>query len=243
MKILLIDDDANLREAVTIALELQWPEAEVLTATSGETGLDVFFEHEPNIILLDLTMPGIGGFEVLRQVRRISNVPVILLTARGEEADKVRGLELGANDYVTKPFSHLELLARIRAVLRRTEVRPAPSGQSEFRFGDLSVDFDSREVTKRGQAVHLTPTEMNLLYQLVRNAGRALPHQLLLTKVWGEAYTQDTEYLKVYVNRLRQKIEDDSSHPRYLLTERGIGYRFVRPEAGATVTEGAIHPG
>lgn len=235
MKILLIDDDDNLREAVNISLELQWSEAEILTAPDGEKGLDLFFEHDPDLVLLDLTMPGLNGFEVLRQIRRVTNTPVIMLTARGEEADKVRGLELGADDYVTKPFGHLELLARMRAVLRRIGARPSSGGAAPVTIGNLTIDFATRQVTKDGKPIRLTPTEMNLLYQLVRNAGRVLPHQMLLQKVWGDAYRDETEYLKVYVNRLRQKLEDDPSHPRYLLTERGVGYRFARPvSAGAT---------
>lgn len=236
MKILLIDDDVNLREAVTISLELQWPEVEVLTAADGERGVDLFFEHEPGLVLLDISMPGISGFEVLRQIRRISTVPIILLTARGDESDKVRGLESGADDYVTKPFGHLELLARMRAVLRRTETRPTSIGQATIKIGDLELDFESRQVSKRGNPIRLTPTELNLLYQFARNAGRVLPHQLLLTKVWGEAYREDTEYLKVYVNRLRQKLEDQPSRPRYLITERGVGYRFVKPGPAAVET-------
>jgi two-component system KDP operon response regulator KdpE len=151
-----------------------------------------------------------------------------MLTARGEELDKVKGLELGADDYVTKPFGHLELFARIRAVLRRAELPPPVSAVPSFVSGDLAVNFENREVSVRGEQVKLTPTEYNILYHLVRNAGRVLPHETLLARVWGDEYRSDTDYLKVYINRLRHKLEEDPESPRHILTERGVGYRLAK---------------
>lgn len=229
MKILVVDDDPQILEALTIGLELQWQDSEVLAARDGEEGLRLFYEREPDVVLLDVSMPKVNGFEVLKEIRRISDVPVIMLTAYGDEMHQVRGLELGADDYVTKPFSHLALLARIKAVLRRAEM-PAPvRALPDFRAGELEINFQSHEVTVRGERVRLTPVEYKLLYHLVRNAGRLMPHQALLDRVWGADYDATTDYLKVFVSRLRAKIERPGG-PRYIETERGMGYRFVRPQ-------------
>jgi two-component system KDP operon response regulator KdpE len=172
-------------------------------------------------------MPELDGFETLRLLREISQVPVIMLTARGEEEDKVRGLELGADDYVTKPFGPRELVSRVRAVLRRTEA-PAPQETSQIKVDErLSMNLDRREVLVNGQQVKLRPTEFRLLYHLVQNAGWVVPHDQLLAKVWGYEYREETHYLRLYINYLRQKLEEDPAHPRYILTERGVGYKFV----------------
>jgi two-component system KDP operon response regulator KdpE len=229
MKMLVVDDDRNIVEAVTLGFQLQWQECEVITASDGEKGLDRFFEEQPDVVILDVALPEMNGFEVLRRIRQVSDVPVLMLTARGEEMDKVKGLELGADDYITKPFSHLELFARIKAVLRRAELPPPISAAPSFSFGDLAINFDSRTITLRGRPIKLTPTEYNLLYHLVRNAGRVLSHETLLAKVWGDEYRNDVDYLKVYISRLRNKLEDEPDHPKYILTERGLGYRFARP--------------
>ena len=177
MKILIVDDDRSIVEAVAIGLELQWPDVQVVSAPDGEKGLEVFTRESPDLTLLDVNMPRMNGWEMLRRVREISDAPVIMLTARGEELDKVKGLELGADDYLTKPFSHLELFARIKAVLRRVDGSPPPAPCPSFISGDLAINFDSHEVTVGGQPVKLTPTEYNLLYLLVRNAGRVLPFE------------------------------------------------------------------
>ena len=229
MKLLVVDDDKNIVEAVTLSFQLQWQECEVLTANDGEKGLDLFFEEQPDVVILDVSLPEMNGFDVLRRIRQVSDVPVLMLTAKAEEMDKVKGLELGADDYITKPFSHLELFARIKAVLRRAELPPPISAAPSFTFGDLAVNFDSRTITLNGRPIKLTPTEYNLLYHLVRNAGRVLSHETLLAKVWGDEYRNDVDYLKVYVSRLRNKLEDDPERPHYILTERGLGYRFARP--------------
>jgi two-component system KDP operon response regulator KdpE len=228
MKILIVDDDRSIVEAVSIGLELQWNDIQVLIAPDGEKGLDLFIKESPDLTLLDVNMPRMSGWEMLKRVREFSDAPVIMLTARGEEMDKVKGLELGADDYLTKPFSHLELFARIKAVLRRADSVAPVSALPSFVSGDLAVNFDSREVTVDGKPVKLTPTEYNLLYLLVRNAGRVLPFETLLTKVWGDEYRGETDYLKTYVSRLRRKLGDNPDHPRYIITERGAGYRFAR---------------
>ena len=228
MKILVVDDDEQILDAVSIGFQLQWQDSTVITATDGETGLRQFYDHDPDIVLLDVMMPGKNGFEVLKEIRRVSDVPVIMLTARGEEIDQVRGLELGADDYVVKPFSHLALMARIKAVLRRAEM-PAPiKALPDFVAGDLAINFENHQVTLRGEPVRLTPVEYKLLYHLVRNAGRLMPHQALLDRVWGDDYGATTDYLKVFISRLRAKIEPKDG-PRFIETERGLGYRFVRP--------------
>jgi two-component system KDP operon response regulator KdpE len=169
------------------------------------------------------------GFKVLQEIRFFSDVPVVMLTARDDTIDKVKGLEMGADDYVTKPFNHLELLARIKAVLRRLDMPPPKSRAPSFKSGDLEMDFASQEVRVNGERVELTPTEYKLLYHLVRNAGHTLTHGTLLAKVWGREYRDEVDYLRVYVRRLRDKLGDDPEKPRYIRTERGLGYRFLRP--------------
>jgi two-component system KDP operon response regulator KdpE len=240
MKILIVDDDRHILDALTVGFQLQWQDATVIPASTGEAGLQAFLEHDPDVVLLDVSMPGMSGFDVLRQIRRVSDVPVLMLTARGEETDQVRGLELGADDYVVKPFGHLALLARIRAVLRRAELPPPVEAQPDFVAGDLTVHYQTHEVTLRGQPLKLTPVEYKLLYHLVRNAGRLLPHQALLERVWGDEYGTATHHLKVFISRLRTKLEEPGGH-QYIQTERGLGYRFVRPTASSldTATTGA----
>ncbi len=230
MKILVVDDDPQILDAVTVGIQLQWQDATVLAASDGEQGLKVFYEQNPEVVVLDVTMPRKNGFEVLQDIRRVSDVPVIMLTARDEETDQVRGLELGADDYVTKPFSHLALLARIKAVLRRAEMPQPTSALPDFQAGALSVHFQNHEVTLGGEPVKLTPVEYKLLYHLVRNVGRLMPHEALLDRVWGADYGATNDYLKVYVSRLRAKLERPGG-PHYIETERGLGYRFVRPKA------------
>jgi two-component system KDP operon response regulator KdpE len=226
MKLLVIDDAEEVIEAVTISFALQWREIEVIGAYDGETGLDLAERTRPDMILLDIAMPGMDGFETLRSIRAFSDVPIIMLTARDDVLNKVKGLELGADDYVTKPFDHLELLARVRAVWRRLDM-PQPSNRiPSFRAGDLTVDFASHEVRLRDRLVPLTATEYKLLYHLVRNAGHVLRHETLLAHVWGHEYVQEIDYLRVYIRRLRRKLEDDHDRPRHILTERGLGYRF-----------------
>jgi two-component system KDP operon response regulator KdpE len=226
MKVLVVDDAAEVIEAVTVSFTLQWRETEVLGATDGESALDLIERERPDVVLLDVMMPGLDGYETLRQLRAFSDVPVIMLTAKDGVLDKVKGLELGADDYVTKPFDHLELLARVKALLRRLAMPQPASRTPSFTSGRLAVDFARQEVRLDGEPVALTPVEYKLLYHLVRNAGHVLRHETLLTKVWGPEYSDEIDYLRVYIRRLRLKLEEDPEQPRHIQTERGVGYRF-----------------
>lgn len=232
MKIAVIDDAPDIIESVRLGFTLQWREVDVFSATTGEAGLDVVERDQPDIVLLDVGLPDIDGYEVLRRIRDFSDVPVVMLTARDDTLDIVKALELGADDYVTKPFNHLELLARVKAVLRRLDM-PAPASRApSFRSEDLQMDFARHEVRLGDELIAFTPTEYKLLYHLVRNAGHILPHATLLAKVWGREYVDEVDYLRVYVRRLRDKLRDDPDRPRFIQTERGLGYRFIaRPEA------------
>jgi len=230
MKVLLIEDSKEIQEAISLIFELHWPDAEVKFAGEGLAGITMTETESPDILILDLGLPDIDGFKVLKEVRDFSDVPVIILTVRGEEIDKVRGLELGADDYIVKPFSHMELLARVKAVLRRSHIPELKEAEKPIIGRNLSIDFASRSVTKGSKKFKLTPTEFNLLQCLARNEGKVLTHQALLTKVWGEEYTDSSEYLKVYMQRLRDKIEDDPSNPKVLISERGVGYKFLKPQ-------------
>ncbi len=231
MKVLLVEDNKEIQEAITLIFELHWPGSEVLISGEGTQGITLTEEESPDVVILDLGLPDIDGFKVLKGVRDFSDVPIIILTVRGDEIDKVRGLELGADDYIVKPFSHMELLARVRAVLRRSHIPELKEAEKPIVLPNLSIDFSSRTVTKKGKKIKLTPTEFNLLQCLVRNEGKVLTHHALLTKVWGEEYTDSSEYLKVYIQRLRDKLEEDSAHPQLLISERGVGYKFVKPHA------------
>jgi DNA-binding response OmpR family regulator len=223
--ILIVDDEARMARFVRMNLELEG--YQVAEAGSGMEALEKVRDELPDLVLLDVMMPDLDGFETLRLIREISNVPVIMLTAKGEEDDRVRGLELGADDYITKPFSPRELVSRVRAVLRRTEM-PGQKTSDVVQVDDrLRIDFDRREVWVDKDLVKLRPTEYRLLYHLVQNAGWVVPHDQLLAKVWGYEYRDETHYLRLYINYLRQKLERDPADPQYILTERGVGYRFV----------------
>jgi two-component system KDP operon response regulator KdpE len=230
MKLLVVDDEPDVVESVRLGFTLQWRDVDVLGAGKGEQALDLIEQERPDIVLLDIGLPDIDGFEVLRQVRAFSDVPVVMLTARDDAMDKVKGLELGADDYVTKPFNHLELMARVKAVLRRLEMPPPTSRAPSFRSGPLEVDFARQEVRLDGQRLDLTPTEYKLLYHLVRNVGHVLAHTTLLAKVWGREYVDEVDYVRVYIRRLRDKLRDSPEAPRFIATERGLGYRFLPPD-------------
>lgn len=225
MKILVVDEEPDVRKLVAMSFHMQQPTWEVIGAEDGPEALEMIERERPNVVLLDIGLPEMSGFEVLKAIRLFSDVPVIMLTVRDDELSKVQGLELGADDYVTKPFSHLELLARVRAVLRRAQTLPL-THERPFVSGDIRVDFGRREVTVRGRPVTLTGTEYRLLYHLVRNAGQVMIHEALLARVWGRDYTDEITYLKSYINRLRGKLERDPRHPEYILTEYGVGYWF-----------------
>ncbi|MDA1226666.1 MAG: response regulator transcription factor [Chloroflexi bacterium] len=230
MKILIIDDEPDIREIISIAFNLRWPDATVLMAGNGKQGLETANAEKPDLVILDVTLPDIEGFDVCKQIRANTDVPVMFLTARDSELDKVRGLEAGADDYIIKPFNHLELLARVRAILRRHRSQSPGGPESQYTKGKLQIDFGARTVTVDGNVVDLPPLEYSLLYHLVKNANRVIPHKTLLAKVWGREYVDQVDYLKVHIQHLRSKIEDDAHQPRMIVTERGVGYRFVEPE-------------
>ena len=210
-----------------IRLNLEHDGLQVFEAFNGNQAIDQIRSNLPDLVLLDVMMPDIDGFEVLRMVRESNTVPVIMLTAKGEEEDRVRGLEMGADDYITKPFSPRELVSRVRAVLRRTEMSSASTHGLIEVDERLKLDFDRHEVWVGGELVKLRPTEYRLLYHLVKNAGWVLTHDQILTKVWGYEYRDEPHYVRLYINYLRQKIEKDPANPKYILTERGVGYRFI----------------
>jgi DNA-binding response OmpR family regulator len=224
-KILVVDDEERMVRF--IRLNLEHDGFRVLEAFNGTQAINKVRSNLPDLILLDVMMPDMDGFEVLRIVREVSTVPVIMLTAKAEEDDRIRGLELGADDYITKPFSPRELVSRVRAVLRRTEmIAGATHGLIEV-DDRLKIDFDRREVWVDGKLVKLRPTEYRLLYHLVQNAGWVITHDQLLAKVWGYEYQDEPHYVRLYINYLRKKLEEDPSNPKYILTERGVGYLFV----------------
>jgi DNA-binding response OmpR family regulator len=223
-RILVVDDEERMVRF--IRLNLEHDGFQVVEAYNGTKAIDKVRSNLPDLILLDVMMPDMDGFEVLRIIREVSNVPVIMLTAKGEEDDRVRGLELGADDYITKPFSPRELVSRVRAVLRRTDSASSIHGLIDV-DDRLKLDFDRREVWVDGELVKLRPTEYRLLYHLVQNAGWVVSHDQLLAKVWGYEYRDEPHYVRLYINYLRKKLEEDPSNPKYILTERGVGYRFV----------------
>jgi DNA-binding response OmpR family regulator len=223
-KILVADDEERIVRFIRLNLEQDG--FQVVEAFSGRQALDKLRQTLPDLIILDVMLPDLDGFEVLRMVRENHDVPVIMLTAKTEEDDRVRGLELGADDYVTKPFSPRELVSRVRAVLRRTEGQRESEGVIEV-DERLKIDFDRRQVWVEGKLVKLRPTEYRLLYHLVQNAGWVVTHDQILAKVWGYEYRDEPHYVRLYVNYLREKLEADPANPKYILTERGVGYRFV----------------
>jgi len=223
--ILVVDDEPRMIQFIRMNLELEG--FRVRQAANGLDALNKVRDDLPDLIVLDVMMPELDGFETLRLLREVSSVPVIMLTVKDDEDDKVKGLGLGADDYVTKPFSPRELSSRIKAALRRAEM-PAPVEKTTITVDNyLQIDFANRRVFAGGKEVKLRPTEYRLLYHLVSNAGRLVPHDTLLSKVWGYEYRDDTQYLRLYITYLRQKLEPDSANPRYIFTERGVGYRFV----------------
>jgi two-component system KDP operon response regulator KdpE len=228
LTVLVVDDEKPLRDFVRRNLEVR--NFTVITAANGLEALAIFTTHNIDLVILDVMMPRMDGLETIRRIRQSSLVPIIVLSALGEETDKIRALNLGADDYLTKPFGVGELLARVQAVLRRARWAEPPTRQGRLVRGEIITDLERHEVTMRGKLIELTPTEFNLLVYLMEHAGKVLPHQTILQHVWGPEYGPESEYLRVYIGRLRQKIEADPANPRYLLTERGVGYSF---EAGS----------
>lgn len=231
MKVLVIEDDPGIIEVVSLCFQLRWSGTTLISATNGAKGLELVETESPDVVILDIGLPDVDGYQVLREIRRFSDVPVIMLTVRSEDTHIARGLELGADDYITKPFSHIELLARVQAVLRRAQGLSISEDERPFSAGKLSVDFVRNEVLLDGKPVKLTSTERKLLYYLIRNEGRILSHESLLAKVWGETYIDARDLLRVHIQHLRQKLEDDTESPNIIVTEHGMGYKFVRPKS------------
>ncbi len=224
-RILVVDDEPRMIGFIRMNLELE--NFQVIEAHNGLEALEMIRTQLPDLVLLDVMMPKLDGYETLRMLREFSTIPVIMLTAKGEEEDIVHGLELGADDYIPKPFGPRELTSRLRAVLRRAEM-PSAAERAILKIDDrLSVDFNRREVLVNGERVKLRPTEYRLLFHLIENAGWTVPHEQILAKVWGYEYRDEAHYVRLYVNYLREKVEEDPANPKYILTERGVGYRFV----------------
>ena len=258
MKVLVIDDAPDLAEVVSLCFEMRWPNSTVLSAETAEEGIRQAQATNPDVIILDIGLPDRDGFQVCREIRSFSEVPIIMLTVRSDDQDIVKGLEWGADDYITKPFSYIQFLARVQAVIRRGQALPLSAAEKPFISSELTVHFDTREVQMRERPVKLTNIEYNLLLHLVKNVGRPMSTNLLLTKVWGPQYgdtppqqeiqldpndpegvllvpvgghqAESKKYLlKVHIQHLRRKIERDPSSPKMVLTERGVGYKFVAP--------------
>jgi two-component system response regulator VicR len=229
MKVLVIEDDPGIIEVVSLCFQLRWSGTTVISADRGNRGLSLVETESPDVVILDIGLPDMDGYSVLKEIRRFSEVPVLMLTVRGEDTDVARGLEMGADDYITKPFSHIELIARVQAVLRRAQGLTVTDEERPFSSGKLSVDFNRNEVLLGGKPLKLTSTERKLLYYLIRNEGRILSHESLLTKVWGETYIDARDLLRVHIQHLRQKLEDSTESPNIIVTEHGIGYKFMRP--------------
>lgn len=226
MKVLIIEDDREIVEAISLAFQIRWPEAKVVSTHLGEKGVELVESEAPDIVILDLGLPDISGFEVLNQIRNFSNVPTIILTVRSEEADVVRGLECGADDYITKPFRQLELLARVKALIRRQ----SPSEEETVISGPLRLDATTGQLHHDGKEIALTITESRILNHLMKNAGYVTTHSSLAEAVWGDDYPGVVDSLKVHIRRLREKIEADPSHPQLILTKTGVGYFLTKPE-------------
>ena len=224
-RILVVDDEQRM--ARFIRLNLEHDGFRVTEAYDGTQAMDRLRTSLPDLVLLDVMLPDFDGFEVLKMIRSLSQVPVIMVTAKSEEEERIRGLELGADDYVTKPFSPRELVSRVRAVLRRTEMTSESTHGLIEVDQHLKLDFDRHEVWLDGRLVNLRPTEYRLLYYLVQNAGWVVSHDQILTNVWGYEYRDQPHYVRLYINYLRQKLESDPANPNYILTERGLGYRFI----------------
>ena len=225
VKILVIDDEVDMTRAIRLTINVQEPDWEVFEANSGESGLALLDEVKPDLVLLDLRMPKMSGFDVLKQLRLYNNLPVIVLTVESDELIEVKALECGADDFITKPFGNLELIAHIRSILRRARGFSIIK-QENLEIGKLKINFNSHSVTKGNELVTLTSTEFAFLELLVRNKGQVIPFEVLLGKIWGQYAVENRDYLKVYIRKLRVKLEEDPSHPEYLLTVNGLGYKF-----------------
>ncbi|PPD58075.1 response regulator transcription factor [Dehalogenimonas etheniformans] len=227
MKIMVVEDDRDIIEFISLALGIGWPGIEIEVAETGEKGIELAGKINPDIITVDLGLPGLNGFEVIRSIRSFSKVPIIVLTVRGEERDIVRGLELGADEYVVKPFGQMELIARIRALMRRNQ------SQDELKpivYGNISLDTVKRTISNGTKQVVLTSTKTNILKQLMSKQGETTTHSAIAEKIWGSNYPEASEAIKVHIRHIREKIEDDPGNPQIILTRFGVGYYIARPE-------------
>ncbi len=226
MKVLIVEDDKEIVDAITLAFQIRWPEAKVVSTRLGRKGVELVETENPDIVILDLGLPDISGFEVLSQIRLFSHVPIIILTVRSDEADVVKGLEWGADDYILKPFRQLELLARVKALIRRQ----SPNDEEELVSGQLHLDATSGQLRCDGKEIALTITESRILAHLMRNAGHVVTHSSLAEAVWGNDYPGAADSLKVHIRRLREKIESSPSQPKFILTKAGVGYFLAKIE-------------
>ena len=227
MRVLIIDTDPDTREAVSLTFGMAWPDSATTSACTGESGISLAGSESPSLVILEIDLPDMDGFTICQEIRRFSDVPIIMLTERNKESDIVRGLQVGADDYIVKPFRGLVFMARVKAVLRRAEPTPSIVGDQVFECGELRVDYATAKVFLGERRIGLTPTEYRLLCQLLKSAGKVVPSRTLLGQVWGRDYLDETRYLKVHIKHLRNKLGDDSAAPTYIFTERNVGYGFA----------------
>ena len=227
MKLLIIDNDPEAVEMVELTVGMTWPEASIVSASNGDEGIFAADSREPNLVLLEVDLPDMDGFTVCKEIRRFSDVPIIMLTGRSKEADVVRGLDVGADDYIVKPLIPIVFMARLKAVLRRCDPLPSLVEDRVLEYGELKVDFGTAKVTLGGHGVNLTPTEYRLLCQLIRSKGKIVPSRTLLGLVWGRERLEETNYLKVHIKHLRNKLREATDAPKYIFNERNVGYGFA----------------
>ena len=231
MKLLIIDNNPEVVDSVEVTLGMTWPEATTLSASSGNEGVYAADSEAPNLIILEVDLPDLDGFSVCREIRRFSDAPIIILTDRARELDKVRGLEVGADDYIVKPLRPMVFVARVKAVLRRADPTQSLAMDRIIEYRDLKVDFSASRVTLEGIVLDLTSTEFRLLGHMVRNAGKIMPSRILLGLVWGREHLDETQFLKVHIKHLRRKLMDDAAAPKFIFTERQVGYGFAKVAA------------
>ena len=243
MKVLVIDDDPDVIEAVSLTFEMRWPGSNLLSSPDGDTGIQMVDIEKPALVLLDIGLADMDGFKVCQEIRRFSDVPIIMITCRDEEADIIHGLQSGADDYILKPFRPIELMARVQTVLRRTHVYSFTGSEKPIQYRDLLIDFARHQVFLGGQPIKLTPIEYQVLSHLAKNRGKIINHRTLLARIWGREHQEDTSnYLKVHIKHLRHKLEDDPANPQYILNERGVGYKFGEAGGSAPTTQPAAGP-
>ena len=229
MKILIVDDEPDICEIITIAFNLRWPELEISSAGTGAKALAIVDTENPDAIILDIVLPDGDGFDLCTQLKARTSAAILILSVKGTEEDKVRGLTLGADDYITKPFNHYELLARLKAVMRRRRTAGNVDSDSNYQGQRLFIDFSKKHISVNGEQIDLPPVEYSLLYHLVKNANRVVANRTLLAKVWGREYVDQLDYLNMHIQSLRSKLESDPQDPQLIVAENGVGYRFVEP--------------